>query len=172
MSFRTKYFLLLFFYIVFLFHFSACDGLKSKKNFELPEGFILRDHDEENEEILCVDYKNEMQITVSKNMSNTIKRSAFYGSAIMKQNFEIKFPIILQKFKGKNPSKQAHYFVNDNIYLHRSFDFVVDGTPAYYEYGAFHIENPEEYYELFISGDKTLQEEHQHVIKNFLKGIK
>ena len=117
-------------------------------------------------------YKDEMQILVSKNMSKQIKKSSFFGPGPMRQSFESKFPLIIEKFQGTNPSKQDHYFVNDHIYLHRSFDYTSGSTNGYYEYGALHIKEPEEYFEFFITGDKSRQEEHEAVIKTFLEGVK
>lgn len=154
---------------------SGCNSkteLKNHTNFTIPPEFEIIEHDKSSGEILAVKYKNEMQIIVSEEMSKIIKKTALYGSALMKQSFEIKFPMLVEKYQGSNISKQDHYYVNKNIYLHRYFDYEIDGHPGYYEYGALHIEKPEEYFEFFISGDKSKKEKHKALIKSFLKGVK
>ena len=111
--------------------------------FEVPSEFDVLSHDTSTNEILTVEYEGEMIITVTTDMSKIIKESALFGGGPMRVSYEAKFPLILNKIKGKNPSEQTHYLINDHLYLHRSFDY---GDAGYYEFGAMYIEEPEEYY--------------------------
>lgn len=141
-------------------------------NFKIPPELTVVSHDPEKDEILKLSYKNEMQIIVSNNMSKIIKKSALFGSAMMKQSFEVRFPMVLKQTEGYNASDQDHFMVGSNIYLYRSFDYELDDSQGYMEYGALYIEEPEEYYEFYITGQRSMQETHKVIIKSFLEGIK
>ncbi len=170
-----KYKVLLWLILSQLIVFAGCNTnteIDNHTNFTIPPEFEIIEHDSNSDEILAVKYKDEMQIIVSKNMSKIIKESALFGSGVMKQIFETKFPLIVKKHNGRNVSGQNHYYINENIYLYQSFDYMVNSTPGYYEYGALHIEQPEEYFEFFITGDKTKKENHKPLIKSFLSGVK
>lgn len=163
------------FITLLLFVFISCKTAQSDSvpsNFNLPPEFTVVPHDVDNDEILALKYNNDMRVVVSLNMSKIIKKSALFGSALMKQSFETKFPMQLKQSNGQNPSDQEFYNVNENIYLFRTFDFDADGTPGYFEYGALYINEPEEYYEFFISGRKSEQEIHKPLIKSLIQGIK
>ena len=140
-------------------------------DFEIPEGFrVVESNGEDN--VLTVKYKNELLIVVSKQMSKLIKEGAYFGPGPMKRIFDPKFLLLLKKHNGINASELKNRKVNNNFYMYQSFDFINDNSEGYYEYGAIYIKEPEEYYELYISGDKSKQIQHKEVIDSFLSGIK
>lgn len=143
--------------------------LHKATNILVPGGFKIIDHDPSAGEVLRVSYNDELLIDVSESMSKVIKESSLFGPGAMKQVFEARFPLYLKKYEGENQSEQDYFYVNEHIYLYQSFDYGVEG---YFEYGALHTKEPEEYYEFFISGSKANQTSHRSIIKSFLEGIR
>ncbi len=153
--------------------FGCNPPLVNHTDFIIPEEFELIESDSTVDEILSVKYGNEMQIRVLNTMSKAINNSMFFGSALMKQTFESKFPQLVARMKGFNESGQGHYYIGKNTFLHRSFDYRVGETIAYFEYGAMHVEEPESYYEFYITGKKDLRgDKHNLLIKAFLDGVR
>lgn len=155
---------------VALLIWSSCTN-KNPKEIKIPDGFELQTPDKDRGEILYVKYKNEMQISVSTNASDIIKKSMFYGPRLMKQTFDLRFPILLKKHKGNDLQDFNHYFVNGNMYMNQSFEYNTGSSVGYYEYGALYIEKPESYYEFYISGSKEFRDAHRVVINSLLEGF-
>ncbi len=165
------FFALSLFCVVLLYQCKSAP-LPNNTNFIIPEDFTIVEHDADRDEILALKYKNEMLIVVSLDASKTIKESSLYGSELLRIAVDSKFPNLIKAHNGTNQTELKNYYVGKNLYMHRNFDFSTTKSNGYYEYGAMYIEDPEEYYEIFISGDKTKQEKHQAVIKGFLSGIR
>jgi len=163
----------IFFFIVSVICVIACKPNSNSKTskFIIPDEFKIESHAGQEDVILALSYKDEMRINVSQSMSDIIKGSDLYGPGAMKLSYESKFPILTQQLNGTNISEQNHYYANENIYIKRTFDFAVDDALAYFEFIALHIKEPEEYYEIQISGQKQFQDKHQTLIKSFLEGI-
>jgi len=90
---------------------------------------------------------------------------------MMKNVVRLKFPRFMGDLKGNNPTELENYKVDGHLYLHQSFDFMSDDSPAYFEFGALCIEKPEEYYEIFVTGDRTKQGKHREAINKFLEAV-
>lgn len=143
----------------------------SQSEFDLPNGFALIPHDKNSDNILAVNYKNEMKIIVSLESSKLIKQSNYFGSAVMKNAFQVKILKYMSTLNAKNESELSNYHIDNHMYINQTFDFVSDSTEAYFEYGTLCIKEPEEYYELFISGNKIYQEQHREKINQLLETI-
>ena len=146
-------------------------------NFEIPEGFKLLPPNPEYDEVLSANYGNHLKVRVMDLIDEAIKQGPTYGSAIMKQSFEMRYPLVKGQYKGYDEDEQSYYYVNGNIYLRRKFyvkeqDSKGNSFVVYYEYGAMCIEKPEKYHEFLFTGLKEKEEEHQPLIKAFLEGAR
>jgi len=153
--------------------FTSCrNQLTNDISLNIPSGFEVISHDENSDEILALNYNNEMQIIISTNSSKIIKKGQLFGYGVLEIALKAKFPNLVQKFSGKNVGEFKKISVDQNIYLYQTFDFTVKETSGYYEHGGLYIQQPEEYFEFFISGDKSKQNKHRKVIDNLIKEIK
>lgn len=153
-------------------HTQCKTTLKNNTNISIPEGFEIIDHNKNSDEILALNFKNEMRIIISKNLSNIIKKGEFFGYGVMKMSMKAKYLNLIKQHHGTNSSEINKLSIGNNIYLYQNFDYDISDTKGYYEYGGLYIENPEDYYEFFISGSKLKQESHKEIIKSLLNGVK
>jgi len=159
--------LLIFLLVLFI---TSCNSNGGQS--ELPANFKVIDHNPANNEIMAVQYNDEMQIIVADDISKEIKKTSMFGGGPMKITFDAKFPLLKEKFEGKNPTKLENFMVNDHLYIHRSFEYGSGADKGYCEYGAMYIKEPEAYYEFYISGDHDKKEQHRPAIVSFLETIK
>lgn len=144
-------------------------GLHSCKNDGLPNGFRSVTPDAEKNEILAAKYKDQMLILVSDDASKRIKNSSIYGPLPLKQMIESKFIRLKSKFDGYNETELDNYKVEGQMYMYKTFDFEKSGSDIYYELGGVYIKDPEEYYELYISGDRSNKKSHRKHITAYVK---
>ncbi len=146
-------------------------SLTNNTNITVTKAFRIVEHNKDLDEILALRYQNEMLVTISLNNSKIIKKGSLFGYGVLESAMMAKFPRLVKQHNGTNVSELKKIDINGNVYLYQSFDFGPSDRAGYYEYGGLYTEQPEEYYEFFISGDKTKQVNHREIIMDLLKGV-
>jgi hypothetical protein len=123
------------------------------------------------DEILAVKHIDDLEISVSLNASKIIKNSGLYGPMLLKQSIELKFVKLIDQVGGHSPTKLTNYKIGGHMYMYKTFDYDGGNANGYYEYGGLYIKDPEEYYEVYISGNKSKQTEHREIVNQFLESL-
>ena len=164
---------LLFSFVIFGFHVGPLADMGTF-TIEIPDGMEQRTPDHASDELLKLNLKRDLFISIQDNAEKALEPSK--GEPVTKTIdmvefiFKVKFAQLKDAYQGYNPTEKGKNKFKDFEYYTQEFTCgTPSGEEAYLEYRIMQIGG--KYYDFIITGRKKLKENQEKLLNKFYQSI-